>query len=103
MTNGIMATETEYCNFKHLLEYFVAHVEYVATHEKTHVGYETYIRPLEEAGTFKLTGLGYEGQQIQQQVTAWSKYSVGEIAINCSPQYGNYRTRLCYLNWVPTG
>lgn len=98
-----MITQIPYAKFKQLLEYFVAHMEYVTTKDQNHPGYELYIRPLEEAGTFKYTGTGYNGQQIQQQVSQWSKYSVGEVAMNCSPQYGNYRTRMCYLNWIPTG
>lgn len=97
-------TATEYSNFKHILEYFVAHMEYAANRDKTFAGYNTYIRPLEENGTFKFAGKGYDGHQIQQQVSAWSEYSVGVIAMNCTPQFGgNYRTRLCYLNWIPTG
>ncbi len=98
-----MVAENEYTKFKKLLEYFVAHLEYVTNKDKQHPGYDLYIRPLEEAGTFKYTGTGYNGQQIQQQVSEWSNYAIGEVAMNCSPQYGNYRTRLCYLNWIPTG
>ena len=100
-----MATEQEYTKFKSLLEYFVAHLEYVASKGNiSHCGYEKYIHPLVTSQTFKKTGTGYSGQKIQAQIAAWEEYAVGKIAINCTPQYGgNYKTRLCYLNWIPTG
>ena len=100
-----MATEQEYIKFKSLLEYFVAHLEYVANKGNvSHCGYEKYIHPLVTSKTFKKTGTGYSGQKIQAQIADWEEYSVGKIAINCTPQYGgNYKTRLCYLNWIPTG
>ena len=32
--------------FKHLLEYFVSHLEWVVHEDQSHVGYATYIQPL---------------------------------------------------------
>ena len=100
-----MATEQEYKKFKSLLEYFVAHLEYVGSKSNiSHCGYEKYIHPLVASKIFKKTGTGYSGHKIQKQIAAWDEYSVGKIAINCTPQYGkNYKTRLCYLNWISTG
>ncbi len=78
-------------------------MEYVTNSDKEHPGYDLYIRKLDEEGIFKYTGQGYNGDQIKQHVLRWCNFSVGQIAMNCSLRYGNYRTRLCYLNWVPTG
>ena len=100
-----MATEQEYTKFKSLLEYFVAHLEYVENKGSiSHCGYEKYLQRWVESQEFKKTGTGYNGQKIQNQMADWEQYSVGKIAINCTPQFGgNYKTRLCYLNWVSTG
>ena len=100
-----MATEQEYTKFKSLLEYFVAHLEYVENKGSiSHCGYEKYLQRWVESQEFKKTGTGYNGQKIQNQIADWEQYSVGKIAINCTPQFGgNYKTRLCYLNWVSTG
>ena len=83
-----MATEQEYKNFKSLLEYFVAHLEYVANNcDVSHHGYKKYIQPWVDSNKFKKTGTGYNGQKIQNQIADWEQYSVGKIAINCTPQF----------------
>ena len=99
-----MATEQEYVNFKHLLEYFVAHLEYLANEEDaSHCGYSKYIKPFIDSGHFVKTGNGYKGQKIQTQVSAWDQYAIGKITITCKPNFGkNYRTKTCYLNWEGT-
>lgn len=100
-----MAIEQEYKDFKSLLEYFVAHLEYIANNKDISCrGYDKYIKPLVDSGNFTKTGNGYKEHQIQNQITNWEKYSVGRIAINCKPNFGNnYRTSTCYLNWIGTG
>lgn len=100
-----MAIEQEYKDFKSLLEYFVAHLEYVANNKDISCrGYDKYIKPLVDSGNFTKTGNGYKEHQIQNQIRNWEKYSVGRIAINCKPNFGNnYRTSTCYLNWIGTG
>ena len=100
-----MATEQEYVNFKHLLEYFVAHLEYLANEEDaSHCGYSKYIKPFIDSGHFVKRGNGYKGQKIQTQVSAWDQYAIGKITITCRPNFGkNYRTKKCYLNWEGTG
>lgn len=91
----------EYSRFKHLLEYFVAHLEYIANGDSTSIGYEEYIKPLVDRNSFKSSGQGYNGQAIQTQVSEWEKYQNGIICINV---YGpNYQSRGTYLNWKETG
>ena len=91
----------EYSRFKHLLEYFVAHLEYIANGDSTSIGYEEYIKPLVDRNSFKSSGQGYNGQAIQTQVSEWEKYQNGVICINV---YGaNYQSRGTYLNWKETG
>ena len=36
----------EYIQFKHLLEYFVSHLEWAVNQNPSHVGYQTYIAPI---------------------------------------------------------
>ena len=91
----------EYFRFKHLLEYFVAHLEYIANSDSTSIGYGEYIKPLVDRNSFKSSGQGYNGQAIQAQVCEWEKYQNGVICINV---YGaNYQSRGTYLNWKGTG
>ncbi len=94
--------EEEYQRFKHLLEYFVAHLEHIANdYSDSSIGYEKYIKPLVEGNNFKSSGQGYNGQAIQSQVNGWDKYQNGQICINV---YGaNYQSRGTYLNWQGTG
>lgn len=92
----------EYQRFKYLLEYFVAHLEYIACdYSSSSLGYEEYIKPLVESDSFKSSGQGYNGQAIQSQVSQWDQYQNGQICINV---YGaNYQSRGTYLNWQGTG
>ncbi|MCQ2309870.1 MAG: AAA family ATPase [Bacteroidales bacterium] len=89
--------------FKHLLEYFVAHLEYCDSGIESNHGYSTYIKPLLDSKDFKYTGRGYKGNAIQNQIKNWSEYSICDICINIQPNYGDYRTKKCYLNWPDTG
>lgn len=57
--------------FKHLLEYFVSHLEWLVNHDQSHVGYATYIQPLESSHTFVKSGQGYKGESIQHQIEQW--------------------------------
>ncbi|MCQ2286248.1 MAG: AAA family ATPase [Bacteroidales bacterium] len=93
----------EILRFKHLLEYFVAHLEYCDSGIESNHGYSTYIKPLLDSKDFKYTGQGYKGNSIQNQINNWSEYSVCDICINIQPNYGDYRTKKCYLNWRDTG
>ncbi len=88
--------------FKYLLEYFVAHLEYIANdYSDSSLGYEKYIKPLVDRDTFKYSGQGYNGQGIQTQISEWDQYKNGQICINV---YGaNYQSRATYLNWQGTG
>ena len=83
--------------FKCLLEYFVAHLDWLQNKNKDFVGYNQYIKPIIES--FIETGLGYKDQQIQKQIKDWSIYSKDEICINVSYSFGSIQTRNCYLNW----
>jgi len=87
--------------FKKLLEYFVAHLEYVnkSTNPK---GENEYIIPILDKG-FRKEGCGYNGDNIQRQIKGWDEYNVGNVGITIKSNYGNYKTKKCYLNWVGTG
>ena len=56
-----------------------------------------------ENNTFKRTGQGYAGAQIQQQIKEWDQYENGKICINIQPNFGSYKSSKAYLNWLGTG
>ncbi len=93
----------EYEKFKKLLEYFVAHLEWCVNGDTNHIGYADYIKPLIDNNTFKYTGQGYSGDNIQHQINTWCNYKNGLIHINIQQNYGNYKSTKCYLNWDWTG
>jgi hypothetical protein len=93
----------EYKRFKKLLEYFVAHLEWVNSEDKNSKGFDNYIKPLTDANNFKATGQGYSGGNIQNQISNWDKYSNGKICINVQPNFGSYKSSKSYLNWEGTG
>ena len=90
-------------NFKHLLEYFVCHLNYVETGNESVDSFNEYIRPLMEQNKFYKTGKGYDGDSIQNQIRHWEHYLDSTICINVTPNYGDYKTKRCYLNWIGTG
>ena len=94
---------TEYEKFKKLLEYFVAHLEWCVNKDINHIGYINYIKPLIDNKTFKYTGQGYSGNNIQQQIKSWCDYENGLIHINIQQNFGSYQSTKCYLNWDWTG
>ena len=94
-------TPNDLINFKHLLEYFCAHLQYVVTGNKSITGYEEYLKQYVDTNTFKKSGQGYKGDKIQLQIKPWEKYNYGNICIavyGSSPQ--GYVT---YLHWKGTG
>lgn len=97
--NETASTELE--KFKHLLEYFVTHLEYVkGGNDATVRGYSEYLKEYVESGTFKKSGQGYKGDQIQKQIQQWSEYSEGQICF--SVYASSYTGKGSYLNWIGT-
>ena len=90
----------DYKKFKQLLEYFVAHLEYCVTNNKHNRGYDKYIKPFEEKGSFKRSGQGYNGNLIQNQIKNWENYTNGKIAISTYPP--SYTGGGNYLHWIFT-
>lgn len=96
--------ETKLSRFKQLLEYFVAHLEYIQSNVSDSVGYKQYIGPLVENDCFKKTGQGYAGASIQNQIEKWQDYDIGKICINIQNQFGTgFFSKKCYLNWESSG
>jgi MoxR-like ATPase len=95
---------SEYNKFKKLLEYFVSHLEYIQPNTSNTNGYNSYIKPLIENGSFKKTGQGYKGDAIQNQISTFEYYLGKQICLNIQPHFGkNYTSKKCYLNWYGTG
>lgn len=96
--------ETEFIRFKKLLEYFVSHLDWIQNKQSTFIGYDKYIKSYVDDGSFKMTGQGYYGAGIQNQIKSWESYSCGKICINVQGNFGNnYKSVKCYLNWDGTG
>lgn len=93
----------EYEKFKHLLEYFVTHLEWLINNDINSRGFKSYIEPLNSKNEFYSTGQGYKGANIQNHIKNWCEYENGKTYINIQPNYGNYKTVKCYLNWADTG
>lgn len=93
--------EDKYTNFKHLLEYFVSHLEWCNKKDPSLIGYNNYIKPLIDANKFKLAGQGWGGDQIQEQIEQWAHYEKYTICISIDARRG-YQSNACYLNWEGT-
>ena len=100
-SNATIYPETDYINFKHLLEYFCAHLQYVVTDDKTVKGYEEYLKPFIKNKSFRKSGQGYKGGNIQKQVEPWEQYSAGRICIAVHGQ--GPKGNAAYLHWDRTG
>lgn len=99
----ITEEKKELLRFKHLLEYFAAHLSYVQSGTTDCDGYEEYIRPLVEKNIFYSSGQGWKNHAIQKQVKRWDKYRNGKMCVNINPSFGSYKTRSTYINWETTG
>ena len=96
--------EKDYINFKNLLQYFISHLEWVANNNVNHIGYLQHIKPLIDTKNFKKTGQGYNGDNIQKQISAWDNFEGYQICINITyNQKIGYQSKFCYLNWIWTG
>jgi hypothetical protein len=93
----------DYEKFKHLLEYFVTHLEWLINSDTNSRGYNSYLKPLIDKNEFYSTGQGYKKGNIQNHIINWCEYENGDIYINIQPNYGDYKTVKCYLNWADTG
>ena len=85
--------------FKQLLEYFVAHLEYVegGKHPGTR-GYEEYIAPIPTAD-FCIAGQGYLGHDIQKQIAGYDTFYDRQVCITVVKNYRSYITEASYLHW----
>jgi len=100
MKDLMIKKDDKYSHFKHLLEYFVSHLEWCENKNPSFIGYNNYIKPLLDTKKFKYSGQGWNGNQIQEQIEQWAHYENYRICINI---YGaNYQSNACYLNWEGT-
>ena len=103
-------------NFRQLLQYFVAHLEFCYANDVK--GWNGETPPL-ETGTrgykefidnkswntdwknkFKRNGTGYKDHKIQTQISDWDKYSTNKIHITVSNFRGGYQSKSSnYLHW----
>lgn len=90
--------------FKHLLEYFVAHLEYMQSNITDSVGYKMYIEPIKDHFTKTGNG-GGKDWGLQKQIEKWELYSNGRrITITILGHMGKkrYANTTSYLNWEDT-
>lgn len=89
--------------FKHVLEYFVAHQNYMQSNNSSVKGYEEYIKPFIDKHSFCSTGQGWNDDSIQKQIADWEDIATHRLCINIQPNFGDYKSKKCYLNWIHTG
>ena len=99
--------------FKHLLEYFVAHLNFVQSNPKKNFsinnihkteGYDQYVKKYIEPNVIlSWVGQGYNGNQIQKQIEDWENYEFGKVTITIEGHYSDYKAKTCYLNWKGVG
>ena len=96
---SIGLTENDHIRFKRLLEYFVAHLEYIREYKDNTKGYNEYIKPILK--NFKIAGYGYNGEKIQNQISNWCEYKpYNKICITV--RRDQYPNNGCYLHWEGT-
>ncbi|MGN0739153.1 MAG: McrB family protein [Treponema sp.] len=86
--------------FKHLLEYFVAHLEWCVNENTNGRGYKEYLKIWTDNPSFKKAGQGYKGGKIQNQIKEWENYNNGKICIAVDAR--NYQATTSYLHWYST-
>lgn len=88
--------------FKHLLEYFVAHLEYKQNNITDTNGYKTYIEPLKK--NFVQTGKSGKDWGLTRQIECWNSYSNGRrVSISIDGRTGvRFAGKTSYLNWENT-
>lgn len=90
--------------FKCLLEYFVAHLDWLQNQNKNFIGYEKYIKPLYDKNIFTKNsyngygyGQGWNDGKIQNLIKEWENYDGAKVCINVYA--ANIQSRATYLNW----
>ncbi len=92
-----MDIENDYKRFKSLLEYFVAHLSHRTKEDGTTIGYDTYIKNIND---FKKSGQGYKGDAIQRQISEWDTYKNERIYITVRGE--GPKNKGSYLHWKGT-
>lgn len=98
--------ETEYIEqFRHLLRYFVVHLEYCYNESiKKETDWWTDAEKEYKKFIVKKSGQGYNGDEIQKQINQWCNYPVGKVCISVQfSARGGYQTKASYLHWYGTG
>lgn len=88
-------------SFKRVLEYFVAHLEWMNNEDIQGKGYSTYIEPLLKTNQFYKSGVGYKGYGTQKTIDAWTNFPEGKLCINVDAR--GITKKSCYLHWIETG
>ncbi len=102
-----LTEEQKLKNFKHILECFVATIEWIGNSEKHEAaarklpGHAVYIQPHLDDGSFRYSGQGYKGHAIQKLIAPWEALDdQGIVTINVfSPHPMSSGT---YLKWSGT-
>lgn len=72
--------ESELLKFKHVLEYFVTHQNYLSSKSSVTVrGYDQYLKSFIEKNNFYMTGQGYNDGRIQNQIGEWDNINSHQI------------------------
>ena len=108
-TGTELTLEQKLKQFKSLLEYFVSHLEWEATHDRAIKGFHQYIEPnLEPDGLLPVgyrRGNGNHGASLQQWISRWSDFGPGQSVCIAVVPHGapNEKPGGCFINWSMTG
>ena len=94
----------ELSNFKKVLEYFVEHLQLLVAYDKDENPSKEWLPESKYGFIHKtMTGKGYKGEDIQNQIKEWSVFDEREICINVQHHQKNgYKAACNYLNWDKT-
>lgn len=88
--------------FKHLLEYFVSHIEYVTNYDTSFVGYAQYIKPHIDAGDFQEKGFGHKAGSLltKKTIASWNDFGNGNVVnITVDPRFKGAINRGVFIHW----
>ena len=90
--------------FKHLLEYFVSHIEYVIHEDPNFIGYDEYIKPhIEANGKFIPRGKGCRASSSfnQKTIAQWNDFGDGHtVSFTVGNGKRGANTKGSFLHWL---
>lgn len=95
--------DSDYCNFKTLIKYFVAHLEHNAKTDKdSRKNIDEPLKTLLKGKEFVASG-HYNSKNFQRNISDWTLYPMGRMSITIGNTFGDWTTKASYIQWRDTG